>query len=297
MSVISIFSPRKPPAALISSTAICAPSWKFVPATAPAPESSHTQGILTVSSANATPAVRLTAAARALAARNFRLFIPFPPFCLGSPIRRKSVVWGSRRHVERARRRTAGGSAAMVGRRDRGRRSPLAVAPRRWRVATCDVRSTSKPVKLIRLWPLGRRTTRNHAAARQDDPIAAALLNSYDAPGPRDKIPARNLLRTIAAVNDRDAVPHILDAITLEQRPRVVGSGCFVRGGRFLSCHQRRLFRRGGREGLGRTCGRGGSLLQLVEPCRNVGEFGGGRGRDGGSLLQSIQPRHDIGEF
>ena len=121
---------------------------------------------------------------------------------------------------------------------------------------------------------LGRRTARNDAAACQDEPIAAPFLNSQDAPRPRDKISGRYLLRTIATVNHRDAVPCILDAIVSEQGPRVVGSGYFVRGGRVHPCHKRRLFRRGRREGIGRTCARdGGSLLQLVEPCRETSNF------------------------
>jgi len=121
---------------------------------------------------------------------------------------------------------------------------------------------------------LGRRTARNDAAACQDDPIAAPFLNSQDAPCPRDKISGRYLLRTRATVNHRDAVPCILDAIVSEQGPRVVGSGCFIRGGRFRPCHKRRLFRRGRWEGIGRTCARdGGSLLQLVESCRETSNF------------------------
>jgi hypothetical protein len=72
-------------------------------------------------------------------------------------------------------------------------------------------------------------------------------------------------LRTIATVNHRDAVPCILDAIVSEQGPRLVGSGCFIRGGRFRPCHKRRLFRRGRRERIGRTCAcDGGSLLNLL---------------------------------
>jgi hypothetical protein len=121
---------------------------------------------------------------------------------------------------------------------------------------------------------LGRRTARNDAAACQDEPVAAPFLNSQDAPRPRDRISRRYLLRTIATVNHRDAVPYILDAIVSEQGPRAVGSGCFIRGGRFRPCHNRRLFRRCRREGIGRTCAwGGGSLLQLVEPCRETGNF------------------------
>src|SRR6202041_2455631 len=145
---------------------------------------------------------------------------------------------------------------------------------------------------------LGRRTACNDAAACQDEPIAAPFLNSQDAPCPRDKISGRYLLRTRATVNHRDAVPCILDAIVWEQGPRVVGSGCLIRGGRLRPCHKRRLFRRGRWEGIGRTCARGGgSLLQLVEPCRETGNFRGRRSRDGGSLLQLIEPSHDIGRF
>ena len=82
-----------PPAALISSTAICAPSWKFVPATAPAPESSQTQGTFTVSSASAASAAdRSSTAASAVAARNFRLSIFFPPFCSGLKARLNCVA-------------------------------------------------------------------------------------------------------------------------------------------------------------------------------------------------------------
>src|ERR1700722_14648524 len=121
---------------------------------------------------------------------------------------------------------------------------------------------------------LGRRTARYDAAACEDEPIAAPFLNSQDAPCPRDKISGRYLLRTRATVNHRDAVPGILDAIVSEQRPRVVGSGCFIRGGRVRPCHKRRLFRRGRREGIGRTCAcDGGSLLQLVDPCRETSNF------------------------
>jgi hypothetical protein len=121
---------------------------------------------------------------------------------------------------------------------------------------------------------LGRRTARNDAAACQDEPIAAPFVNSQDAPRPRDKISGRYLLRTRATVNDRDAVPCILDAIVSEQGPRVVGSRCFIRGGRFRPRHKRRLFRRGRWEGIGRTCARdGGSLLQPVEPCRETSNF------------------------
>ena len=96
---------------------------------------------------------------------------------------------------------------------------------------------------------LGRRTARNDAAACQDEPIAALFLNSQDAPRPRDRISGRYLLRTRPTVNHRDAVPCILDAIVSEQGPRVVGSGGFIRSGRFRPCHKRRLFRRGRREG------------------------------------------------
>jgi hypothetical protein len=121
---------------------------------------------------------------------------------------------------------------------------------------------------------LGRRTARNDAAACQDEPVAAPFLNSQDAPRPRDRISGRYLLRTRATVNQRDAVPYILDAIVSEQGPRVVGSGCFIRGGRFRPRHKRRLFRRGRRERIGRTCARdGGFLLQLVEPCRETSNF------------------------
>jgi hypothetical protein len=121
---------------------------------------------------------------------------------------------------------------------------------------------------------LGRRSARNDAAACLDEPIAAPFLNSQDAPCPRDKISGRYLLLTRATVNHRDAVPCILDGIVSEQGPRVVGSGRFIRSGRFRPCHKRRLFRRGRREGIGRTCARGGgSLLQLVEPCRETGNF------------------------
>src|ERR1700721_1812667 len=121
---------------------------------------------------------------------------------------------------------------------------------------------------------LGRRTARDDAAACQDEPIAAPFLNSQDAPRPRDRISGRYLLRTIATVNHGDAVPCILDAIVSEQGPRVVGSGCFIRGGRFRPCDKRRLFRRGRCEGICRTCARGGSsLLQLVEPSRETCNF------------------------
>src|ERR1700729_1565135 len=137
---------------------------------------------------------------------------------------------------------------------------------------------------------LRRRTARNDAAACQDEPIAAPFLNSQDAPRPRDRISGRYLLRTIATVNHGDAVPCILDAIVSEQGPRVVGSGCFIRGGKIRPCHKRRLFRRGRWEGIGRTCARGGgSLLQLVEPCRETSKFRGRRSRDGDSLLQFIE--------
>jgi hypothetical protein len=121
---------------------------------------------------------------------------------------------------------------------------------------------------------LRRRTARNDAAACQDEPIAAPLLNSQDAPRPRDSISGRYLLRARATVNQRDAVAYILYAIVPEQGPRVVGSGCFIRGGRFRRRHKRRLFRRARRAGIGRTSARdGGSLLQLVEPCRETSNF------------------------
>jgi hypothetical protein len=71
---------------------------------------------------------------------------------------------------------------------------------------------------------LGRRTARNDAPACQDEPIAAPFLNSQDTPRPGDRISGRYLLRTIATVNHRDAVPYSLDAIVSEQGPRVVGS-------------------------------------------------------------------------
>ena len=121
---------------------------------------------------------------------------------------------------------------------------------------------------------LGCRTVRNDAAACHDEPIAASFLNSQDAPRPRDRISERYLLRTIATVNHRDAIPDILDAIVSEQGPRVLGSGCFIRGGRFPPRHKRRLVRRGRREEIDRSCAReGGSLLQLVEPCRETSNF------------------------
>ena len=121
---------------------------------------------------------------------------------------------------------------------------------------------------------LGRRTARNDAAACQDEPIVALFFNSQDAPRARDRISGRDLLRTIATVNHRDAVPHTLDAIVSEHGPRVGGSGCFIRGGRFCPRHKRQLSRRGRREGIGGTCTRGGgSLLQLVEPCRETSNF------------------------
>ncbi len=145
---------------------------------------------------------------------------------------------------------------------------------------------------------LGRRTACNDAAARQDEPIATPFLNSQDAPRPRDKISGRYLLRTRATVNHGYAVPCILDAIVSEQAARVVGSGSFIRGGRVRPCHKRRLFRRGRREGIRRTCaGDGSSLLQLVKSCRQTGNFRGRRSRDGDPLLQFIEPRHDIGRF
>jgi hypothetical protein len=121
---------------------------------------------------------------------------------------------------------------------------------------------------------LGRRTARNDAAACQDEPIVALFFNSQDAPRARDRISGRDLLRTIATVNHRYAVPYTLDAIVSEHGPRVGGSGCFIRGGRFRPRHKRQLSRRGRREGIGGTCTRdGGSLLQLVEPCRETSNF------------------------
>ncbi len=145
---------------------------------------------------------------------------------------------------------------------------------------------------------VARRTARNDAAACHDEPIAAPSLNSQYAPRPRDKISGRYVLRAIATVNHRNAVPYIFDAIASEQGPRVVGSSYLVRGGRFRSCRKRRWVRRGGREGLGRTCGRdGGSLLQLIEPRREASKFGGRRRRDGDFLLNFVEPRHDIGKF
>ena len=126
-----------------------------------------------------------------------------------------------------------------------------------------------KPISL-----LGRRTAPNDASACQDEPIAAPFLNSQDAPRPGDRISRRYLLQTRATVNHGDAVPCILDGIVSEQGPRVVGSGRFIRGGRFRPCHKRRVFRRGGRERIGRTCARdGSSLLQLIEPCRETSNF------------------------
>ena len=121
---------------------------------------------------------------------------------------------------------------------------------------------------------LGRRTARNDAAACQDEPIVALFFNSQDAPRARDRISGRDLLRTIATVNYRYAVPHTLDAIVSEHGPRVGGSGCFIRGGRFCPRHKRQLSRRGRRKGIGGTYTRdGGSLLQLVEPCRETSNF------------------------
>ena len=172
--------------------------------------------------------------------------------------------------------------------RGRGRHNPLFIS---WAILRGAVPSAKGPKDKALVQPfllaqrrtarlraslalLGRRTARNDAAACQDEPIAAPFLNSQDAPRPRDRISGRYLLRTIATVNHGDAVPCILDAIVSEQGPRVVGSGCFNRGGRIRPCHKRRLFRRGRREGIGRTCARGGgSLLQLVEPCRETSNF------------------------
>jgi hypothetical protein len=121
---------------------------------------------------------------------------------------------------------------------------------------------------------LWRRTARNDAAACQDEPIVALFFNSQDAPRARDRISGRDLLRTIATVNHRDAVPHTLDAIVSEHGPRVGGSGCFIRGGRFCPRHKRQLSRRGRRKGIGGICTCDcGSLLQLVEPCRETSNF------------------------
>ena len=72
---------------------------------------------------------------------------------------------------------------------------------------------------------IGRRTASNDAEACEDDPIVALSFNSQYASRARDKITRRDLLRTIATVDDCDAVPYILDAIILEQRARAIRSG------------------------------------------------------------------------
>src|SRR5208337_1039288 len=144
----------------------------------------------------------------------------------------------------------------------------------------------------------GRRTARNDAAACHDDPVAAPSLNSQYTPSSWDNVSGRYLLRAVATVNHRNTTLYILDAVISEQRPRVVGLGDLIRGGRFRSRRKRRSFRRGGRDGRGRTYGRNsGSLLQPVEPRRDVSKFRGRRSRDGDILLQFIEPRHDIGKF
>jgi hypothetical protein len=48
-------------------------------------------------------------------------------------------------------------------------------------------------------------------------------------------------LRTIATVDDRNAVPHILDGVILEQRGGAARSGSLYRRGRLRSRHRLRL--------------------------------------------------------
>ena len=189
-------------------------------------------------------------------------------------IRRKAVY----RHLSRAAAGFRGISKSLPSVADKGRRISRLTPGKSCARSLCPARPAKIPnparSRNAGTEHLRRRTVRNDAAACQDEPIAASFLNSQDAPRPGDRISGRYLLRTIATVNHRDAIPYILDAIVSEQGPRVLGSGCFIRGGRFRPCQRRRLFRRGRREGIGRSCAReGGSLLQLVEPCRETGNF------------------------
>ena len=102
---------------------------------------------------------------------------------------------------------------------------------------------------------LGRRTARNDAAACQDEPIVALFFNSQDAPRATDRISGRDLLRTIAIVNHRDAVPHTLDAI----KSRSTGPGSsglvvsFGAEGSALAISDNCLGAAGG-SGIGGTC-------------------------------------------
>ena len=66
------------------------------------------------------------------------------------------------------------------------------------------------------------RTASNDAEACEDDPILASFFNSQYTSRSRDEITRRDLLRTIATVDDCNAVPYILDAIILEQRARAI---------------------------------------------------------------------------
>ena len=77
---------------------------------------------------------------------------------------------------------------------------------------------------------IGPRTARNDAERCHDDPIAALSLNSQYAPRPGDHVTRRDLLRTMAGANQRNAESYILDAIISEQRLCAVRPGSLGRG-------------------------------------------------------------------
>ena len=59
---------------------------------------------------------------------------------------------------------------------------------------------------------MGRRTVRDDAEAGHDDPIAALSLNSQYASCAGNHVSGRDLLRTMAAANQRNTEPYVLDA-------------------------------------------------------------------------------------
>ena len=177
------------------------------------------------------------------------------------------------------------------------RRLPLAARMRKPETSRFEHPLTNS----IRCGPalIGRSGARNGATARHDEPIAATSLDSQHATRPRNIITWRDLLRAIPPVNHRNATPDILDAKIAEQGPRAVGPGDLVRGRRLRSRHERRLLRCDRRKKrCGRTCGRPRrSLLQPVEPRREVSEFRARRSRDGGGLLQLVEPGRDVNKL
>src|SRR5437879_2820838 len=96
LTLVSIFLPRMPPAALISLTASSTPFLKLVPAVAPAPDSSCSTAILMVCCAWAVAAPNIKAALAALASRWRRSKVMA---CLLGVVR---TAAGSRRHEQRA---------------------------------------------------------------------------------------------------------------------------------------------------------------------------------------------------